>query len=207
MFKKYLIFDLIVIAMLAALGSASKVIIGPVIRILTGAIGIPGGAIAGGFYMLWLGLAVGIVRVRGAATLMAVVQALMVFVTSMPGSHGTMSFITYTLPGIACDLVFIFSKKYNYNVLHYMIGIALANIVGTFGSNLLFFRLPIIPLLLALSSAAISGAVGGLIAYGIMTRLEKIGLIRNKNKRERKVIELKSDEEEKGVLEVKANEE
>lgn len=170
MLKKIPVFDLIIIAMLAALGIAAKVIIGPVVRIGTSAIGIPGGAIAGGFYMLWLALAVGITKKKGAATILSIIQALMVFVLSLPGSHGAMSIVTYVLPGVAADLVFAVSRENRYSILHYVISIALANVVGTMGINLLIFKLPLIPLLLSLSSAAFAGAFGGLIAYAIMKK-------------------------------------
>jgi energy-coupling factor transport system substrate-specific component len=178
MLKKYLVFDLIIIAMLAALGTASKVLVGVPIRILTSSLGIPGGAIAGGIYMLWLALAVGITRKKGAATVMAVVQALLIFIGNLPGSHGVWSLITYVLPGVACDAVFLFGRKGEFNLLHYILGVALANAAGTMGSNALFFNLPIIPLLTALSSAAFSGAVGGLIAYLIIIKLEKTKLLK-----------------------------
>ena len=178
MFRKIPVFDLIVIALLAALGTASKVLIGVPVRILTSSRGSPGGAVAGGIYMLWLPLTVGITRRKGSATLMALVQALLIFIGSLPGSHGVMSFATYVPPGIACDIVFLFSRKGNYNVLHYMLGAAFANMAGTIGSNLLFFFLPVIPLTLALSGAALSGALGGVVAYSVMVRIEKSGLVK-----------------------------
>ena len=43
-------------------------------------------------------------------------------------------------------------------------------------SNLLFFRLPSTVLLLLFSSAALSGAIGGLIASNIVKSLESVKL-------------------------------
>lgn len=177
MLKRIPVFELIIIALLAAIGTASKVLIGIPIRIMTSSVGIPGGAIAGGIYMLWLSLAVGITKRKGAASLMALIQALMIFLGSLPGSHGILSLITYTLPGMGCDLVFLISRKKRYNVLHFILGVALANTIGTIGSNILFFKLPLIPLLFALISAALSGALGGCVAYLVMNRVEKSGVL------------------------------
>jgi len=56
----------------------------------------------------------------------------------------------------------------------------LANISGTMLSNLVFFRLPVIPLLLSLCAASLSGGLGGLIAYNIVKTLKKQGDIHDK---------------------------
>lgn len=178
MLKKIKLNNLIVLAMLAALGVASKVIIGSLVKLFTSSIGIPGGAIAGGFYMMWLAMAIGLTNQRGTATILSIVQALMMFVTGLPGSHGAMTFVTYIIPGIFCDIVFLFVKSNKYNIIHYIIGVALANMAGTFASNLLFFRLPYNFLFFVLSGAALSGAFGGVIAYSIVN---KVNSIKNRN--------------------------
>lgn len=49
----------------------------------------------------------------------------------------------------------------------------LANINGTFLVNVVFFRLPMVSLILTLSAAALSGGIGGLVAYSIVNRLKK----------------------------------
>ena len=45
--------DYVVLAMLAGMGIASKVIIVPLAQAITGPLFIPGGVVAGGFYMLF----------------------------------------------------------------------------------------------------------------------------------------------------------
>ena len=62
--------------------------------------------------------------------------------TGTMGTHGIMSIVSYTLPGIVTDIVFLFSKNKKYNILHYVFGCMGANITGTLISNILFFRLP-----------------------------------------------------------------
>lgn len=53
----------------------------------------------------------------------------------------------------------------------------LANISGTLLSSIIFFRLPIIPLLLSLCAASLSGGMGGLIAYKLIKELNRTGII------------------------------
>ena len=173
-FKSYTAFNLIIIALMAGLGLAIKPIIVPLVHIVTGPLFIPGGAIAGGFYMLWIVLGMGLVKKKGTCTLIAVVQGIIVIILGSVGSHGITSIITYSMPGVFAEIPFFFSKNKKYNVIHFMCSCILANLAGTFGSNLLFFNLPLIPLLVSLSSAALSGALGGLIASGISGKFGKL---------------------------------
>lgn len=175
--NRFSMFDLLIIAMMAAVGIATKPIIVPLVHIITGPLFIPGGSIAGGFYMLWIVLGRGIVTKPGTGTVIGIVQAILIIAMGLFGTHGIVSFITYTLPGIFVDIVFMFSRKGNYNILHYIFGGAVANLTGTYMSNLVFFRLPLIPLLLSLSSAALSGCLGGLIAYSIVNKFNKLGIV------------------------------
>jgi hypothetical protein len=56
-------------------------------------------------------------------------------------------------------------------------GCLAANVTGTLISNILFFRLPFVTVILILSAAALSGATGGLIAYAIGRSLEKMNIL------------------------------
>jgi len=49
----------------------------------------------------------------------------------------------------------------------------LANIGGSAMVNLVYFRLPLIPLLLSLCVAALSGGLGGILAFQIREQLWK----------------------------------
>lgn len=169
-------FNLVVISMMASLGIATKPIIVPLIHIITGPLFIPGGAIAGGFYMLWIVLGIGLIKKTGTGTLIAFVQAILVLSVGLFGTHGFISLITYSLPGLAADIPFLFSKNKKFNVLHYLFSGIAANLAGTYLSNLAFFRLPLVPLILTLSCAALSGSLGGIIAYNIIKRFEKMNV-------------------------------
>ena len=174
--SKFTVFDLVIIGIISALGVATKPIIVPLVHIITGPLFIPGGAIAGGFYMLWIAIGIGYVKKFGTGILIGIVQGILVIVTGTMGTHGIMSMISYTLPGLATDLVFSLSKDKKYNIFHYVFGCMAANVTGTLISNILFFRLPWITLILLLSTAALSGALGGLIALSLIKSIEKLNI-------------------------------
>ncbi len=174
--SRFTMFDLVVLALMACLGIASKPIIVPLTHIITGPLYIPGGVIAGGFYMMWIVLGAGLVKKIGSGTLVAAVQAIMVMALGIYGTHGLMSLFTYLLPGMAVDAVLAATgKKGNLAVFCFAAGMA-ANTSGVFLVNVVFFRLPWIPLLLSLSSAALSGGLGGLVAYTVIRQVEKSSL-------------------------------
>ncbi|WP_432402573.1 ECF transporter S component [Wukongibacter sp. M2B1] len=179
--SRFSMFDLIIIAMMSALGIATKPVVVPLAHIITGPLYIPGGAIAGGFYMMWIVLGAGFVEKKGAATLVALVQAIMIIVTGAYGTHGIVSIVTYTLPGFMVDILLFIIRKKGSGLLDCFLGGIVANLSGTFLSNIVFFKLPIIPLILSLSSAALSGGLGGIIAYNIISKFEKLSIL-NVNK-------------------------
>lgn len=175
--SKFSVFELIIIAMMAALGIATKPVVVPLAHIITGPLYIPGGAIAGGFYMMWIVLGAGLVRRRGTATLIAFVQAIMIIVTGVYGTHGIISIATYTLPGFMVDLILLITRGKKNLLLDCFAGGIAANLSGTFLSNLVFFKLPLIPLVLSLSSAALSGGLGGIIAFNIIKGFKKLNIL------------------------------
>jgi len=174
--SNFSVFNLTIIAVVSALGVATKPIVVPLVHVVTGPLFIPGGAIAGGFYMLWIVIGAGMVKKFGSGTLIGIVQSILVIATGTMGNHGIMSIVSYTMPGVVVDLVFLFSKNKNYNVLHYVFGCMAANVTGTLISNIMFFRLPYITVIFILSSAALSGVIGGLIASSILKGLGKMNI-------------------------------
>lgn len=176
--KSFPVFDLVLLAMLTALSIAFKAVVGILVRMITGPLGIPGGALAGGLYMMWLPLAITLTGKRGSALLIAAVQTIVLLTTGLPGSHGFWTILTYTAPAILVELVYIYRPKGGYNILHYIVSIILANLAGTYGSNLLFFRLSLYPLLFTLLAASFSGAIGGVLAFFTYRLVEKSGLVK-----------------------------
>lgn len=174
--SRFSMFELVVLALIACLGIAAKPVIVPLVRIITGPLYIPGGVIAGGFYMMWLVLGAGLIRKFGAGTLIAAVQAVMVMALGIHGTHGLMSLVTYLLPGIAVDLTWLVLGRKNSNALFCFAAGMAANVSGVLMVNLMFFRLPLIPLLLALSASALSGGLGGLVAYTVVRQVGRSSL-------------------------------
>lgn len=175
--NRFSIYEIIVIALMATLGLATKPVIVPLTHMLTSALFIPGGAVAGGFYMMWIVLGASLVRKRGGATLIAFTQALIVVVLGAFGSHGIMSIATYTIPGLMVDLVFFALRRRINTPTDFFLAGVVANLSGTYLSNLVFFRLPLIPLLLSLVCGALSGGFGGIIAYMISKKIKALNIL------------------------------
>lgn len=170
---RFSIYDLIIIAMLAALGVVTKPILVPLAHIISGPLLIPSGAVAGGFYMMWMVLGYGITGIRGAMTLIGLVQAVLVMATGIVGSHGVISLLTYTAPGLLADLgLFLIGHRVCCLPCAFLAGM-LCNFAGSVMVNFVYFRLPVIPLLLSLSTAALSGGLGGMLAFKILQQIWK----------------------------------
>jgi len=174
--QRFSLFDLVIIAMVAALGIATKPVITPLVHIITGPLFIPGGAIAGGFYMMWIVIGAGLVGKRGTATLVALVQAILVIATGVFGTHGIMSIATYVIPGIAVDILLLILRQRGNNIISCFLAGMVANISGMLITNFVFFKLPLIPLILTLASGSLSGGLGGLVAYTIIRGFKKINI-------------------------------
>jgi energy-coupling factor transport system substrate-specific component len=181
MLRRFSIYDLIVIAVMAAVGIAIKPVVASLAHVISTPLMIPGGSLAGGLYMLWIVLAYAFTGKIGAATLTGLVQAVMVIFTGIPGSHGIMSFVSYTAPGLAIDILMVLllrvaGREFD-RLASFLAGI-LANITGTFFVNIVFFHLPALFLTLTLAVAALSGGVGGLIAWELFRVVRRYRLLR-----------------------------
>ena len=176
--KWFTLTDYILIAMMASMGIAIKVVIVPLAHIITGPMYIPGGVVAGGFYMMFLVLGTAITQKLGTATLIALVQAVLVTVTGTLGSHGAASLFTYTLPGLCVDILFLVMRHRGCCAICCFLGGVIANLAGSFAVNLAIFNLSMVPLLLSLSAAALSGGLGGLVAYTVAKQIRKLGILR-----------------------------
>jgi energy-coupling factor transport system substrate-specific component len=176
--KAFSVYDMILIAMLVAITIAVKTIAGVLVRTITGPLGIPGGTLAGGFYMMWLPLSIALIGKRGAAFTVSLVETVILLITSTPGSHGIWTFLTYLTPALAVEAVMLFGSKNGYNILHFIVACAVANIIGTYGSNLLFFQMNGVALLFMLTAGGFSGAIGGVLGYLTFTQVEKTGLMK-----------------------------
>ena len=170
--KKLKTIDILYIAVFAALGLAVKPIVSPLNKLVP----IPGGSMAGGFYMMWMAIAVASVRRFGTGILFGVVQMLVVLSIGFFGNHGLISLITYTLPGLVMDTTGLFMKT-GKSPAEQVILCTTGNMTGAVIVAFLVMRLAFIPLMISLTAAAISGIIGGLTSYYIIKQLQKYELM------------------------------
>lgn len=164
--------NIALIALLVAISIAVKLVVQP-LKIFTGSVGLPGGAVLGGLYMMWLVLAVSLTGIKYAGTLVSAVQAIITFAAGLSVSFGWMTIAIYLASGIVSDLVLLISR-YRYNALVFVIACCLANIVGTYLTNVAIFNMPLVPLLIMTASSALSGCIGGIIAYAVHCKISKM---------------------------------
>jgi len=168
--------DLLIVAVMAALGIAIKPLVVSLAHLISAPLMIPGGALAGGLYMMWLVMAFGLTGKRGSATLCGIVQAILVLVTGIVGSHGLMSLVSYTMPGLMIDVLLLAMRHRCCCLPCCFLAGMIANLTGTLIVNFIFFRLPLVPLLLSLTVAAFSGGIGGLLSWWLLSALGKYGV-------------------------------
>jgi len=178
LFKPFSTQDLVVITMMAALGLAIKPIVTPLSQIITGPLYIPGGVVAGAFYMLWIVLAYGLTGNKpGSALLVGLVQGIIVILLPF-ANHGAFSIVSYAAPGLAVELVYLILRPGPTTPARAFAGGAAANITGSFLvmvviMRIAVWRLPLVPFLLPVVTAILTGGLGGLVAYGLQRKLAR----------------------------------
>jgi energy-coupling factor transport system substrate-specific component len=176
-FEKFSSQDLLYIAILSAIGLAVKSIVTPFVRIVSAPLMVPGGSLAGGIYMLWIVLAIGIVRKPGTGILVGVIQGIAVLALGFFGNHGAVSLISYSLPGIAAEFGGLFFKQKEILTAQVVMCV-LANVSGTIVVTLFVLRLAFIPLMIAVIISVLSGILGGIFSRSILKKLLQYRLIR-----------------------------
>ena len=94
------------------------------------------------------------------------------------GSHGALSVVSYSLTGLAVDLVMLLLRHKGCCLLCCFFGGMAANLTGTLIVNAAFFELPAVPLLLSVTAGALSGGFGGVLAWLFTGQLRKIWAIK-----------------------------
>ncbi len=174
--RKYSSQDLLYIAIMSALGLATKPIVTPLIHLISAPLMIPGGSLAGGLYMMWIALAIAIVNKPGAGFLVGLTQAIVMLSMGYFGNHGAVSLISYTIPGLIAEIISLFFRNKNTIYFHVII-VTAANLTGAVIVTIIVMRLATIPFIISLIAAAISGIAGGIISYSIFNKLTKFRII------------------------------
>jgi ABC-type thiamin/hydroxymethylpyrimidine transport system permease subunit len=164
--------DLVLIALFASLGIASKIIIRPIIGPIAESVDVPGGGIVGGLYMMWPVMAYGLTRKPGAATATSLIQALIA--SLMPyGNFGLFTFPIYIAPGLAIDGFFLITRHKACCAACCIGATAVANVVGTVLVSYLILHMVLVATSFLAVVAAISGCIGGFIASIVLLRVVK----------------------------------
>ena len=174
--KKFSSQDLLYIVIFSALGLAIKPIVTPLVHLISTPLMIPGGSLAGGLYMMWISLTIATINKTGAGFLVGLVQAIVMLSLGFFGNHGAVSLISYTLPGIAGEIVAKFFRD-NKTVFAQTWICASANISGSIVVTILVMRLALIPFLISTIAAAISGIIGGILSYKLFQKLRNYNIL------------------------------
>ncbi|MFZ5518568.1 MAG: ECF transporter S component [Candidatus Zhuqueibacterota bacterium] len=172
MLKKISTLDAVFIALMAACGIALKPIVGPLAKLIGSALFIPSGSIAGAIYMIWPMLALLVVKRVGAATFVGLIQGIAVMVTGLYGSHGILTLLTYTVPGVFIDLGFLLIRSFRSHWLLFF-PTALGNVSGALLVGFMIMHLPKIPLILSLIPSFLFGGVAGYLSWALYSGLMK----------------------------------
>ncbi|MBE6865697.1 MAG: hypothetical protein E7492_01890 [Ruminococcaceae bacterium] len=168
----FTIYEICIMALLSVIGMYTKPLVAPVFNLLTDFIQIPGGSVSAGFSMLFLVLATAVTGKFGTATMMGFVQAFIALNTGISSTVGLLVFITYSLPGLAIDTVLctnLFSKIPTKDRMAIAGGMGV--LAGALFTNILYYRLALVPFLLFYIFGILSGALGGRIAWLVMERV------------------------------------
>lgn len=161
-------------ALCCVLGLFTKKLINPFANIITEALHIPGG-ISTGFSIMFLVIAVEIVRGKYGGTLMATVQGFLALALGRVGSMGILMPIGYIVTGVAIDLVYGLQKYIKCSQTERMVfANALAAVMASVTANALVFRLNGPVLWLYLCVSATSGTLYGFLGSAVATRLYPI---------------------------------
>jgi len=128
-------------------GMIAKRVVTPVLNPLTDLIRLPGGGAAAAFSLLFIVLGCSVTDWPFAATLSALVQGALAFALGMTGYQGAFTLLTYTIPGIATDIVRHFTPKGS--EIYFFLSCCLGNLLCAVVSNLLVFHLIPHPIALA----------------------------------------------------------
>ncbi|MBE6128729.1 MAG: hypothetical protein E7185_05585 [Erysipelotrichaceae bacterium] len=166
--------DLILLAFFADIGFVSKRLIAPFANVFTDFLRVPGG-IGTAFSLMFLVIGAYLIRRKGAATAMSLVQCILAMSLGMVGAMGSLSPFGYLMPGIIIDAVIAFCGKHSTGMT---VSVTSANAAGSLAAaltaNFIVFRLCGAVLALYLLIALISGGLCGLLATVIYKRIRPL---------------------------------
>lgn len=162
---------LIFMALCCTLGLFVKKLVNPLANVVTEALHIPGG-VSTGFSIMFLVIAMEIVRMKRSGTIMGTVQGFLALALGRIGSMGILAPLGYIVPGMTIDFIYWLQKYWKLTRTERMIlANALAAAMASVTANVLVFHLsgPVLWLYLCISltSGSIYGFLGSLIVVRI----------------------------------------
>jgi energy-coupling factor transport system substrate-specific component len=175
--------DLVTIALISALGGVLSTYVGYLGNMMNHIVGVPFGAgqFMAGLHVVWIVLALGITRKKGAATATGLLKGIIELF--MGSTHGIVIVVVSLVQGLIPDLVLFRDKsKTDRNPTMYAIagGLSAASNVVVF--QLFFFSgVPVYLITMLCMLAAASGIIfGGWLALEMLESLEYSGLVLGK---------------------------
>lgn len=172
--KKFKLNQLIFMALCCDFGLFAKRLILPAANLVTDALHIPGG-IGTSFSLMFLTVAAFLMPSCGCAAIMGTVQSVIAFSFGMVGSMGALAPIGYIVPGIVIDLIRQGTRRLPLTAKEaIVIASVLSSMSACLTANFIVFHLRGLILLLYVSVAGTSGAICGVLAGSLVTRLQTI---------------------------------
>ena len=175
MFQKYTTRDIMIIAVLAAIGGIAKILIAQG-YVLVAAFGPYGSAIWSALFFIWPIIAAFIVRKPGAATISMVLGGVIELLAGSP--IGVIVLYSDLVEGLAADIGFMLWKYLKYGLLQHAVAGMLEPIGGLFITYYFFGfdSLGTTPFVAYVLVSLLGGLIGGLLAFAINKGLEASGL-------------------------------
>lgn len=174
--QKIPISHLAFLSICVALSLVTKRVISPVTNLLTDFLRIPGGGAATAFCLMFLVVGTAGSRWHWATTAAVFVQSLIAMALGFGANQGAFMLLTYTLPGVAVDLLRRFYP--HRNKLYFALSCTAANGVSALLTTLLVFRLEGGVLALWMLVACAAGLLAGLLGELLFCRIVRISEFR-----------------------------
>ena len=164
--------DLVVIAILCALGGVLSTYVGYLGNLIDRALGVPFGAgqVMAGLHVFWFILAMGIVRKTGTGTIAGVLKGVIEML--MGSTHGVVIILVSCVEGLLVDLCLLpFRERHSLRAYSVAGGVSACSNVFIFQA-IYFSGVPITYILIIAGLALVSGVVfGGYFGKGILDSL------------------------------------
>jgi len=175
--------DLVTIALLSALGGVLSTYVGYLGNLMNHIVGVPFGAgqFMAGLHVLWIILAIGITKKKGAGTVTGALKGVVELFTG--STHGIVIVVVSLMQGVVADMVLFSDKaKDRRDYVSYSAAGGLSAAVNVIVFQALFFAgVPLILILVLCMLACASGMIfGGWLSVEMLEALEEAGVVSGK---------------------------